>query len=189
MFTGQLNRIDSSEFANQLSGRCNLALAADSEAAFALLYSKAPGLASPSAGDTKDLGIRGTIDNGFGLPITDDYGGALAEYKLIPGQTDASGEENWQSLLLDYKHLSALGLGTRERQFNDQDNELESPRSHARMGRLTSQNRTAQIEPVSDNPSTIPQGDRQPETSATVSHRSQIPALAFSRAPLPCTRA
>ena len=107
---------------------------------------------------------------------TDDYGGPHAASKHIPGQTDASGEETWQSLLLDYNHLIALGSGARERQFNDRDNELESPGYSSSMGRLTSQNKTAQVEPVPDNPSTIPDADGQPETSASVLDKSQLAA-------------
>jgi hypothetical protein len=110
------------------------------------------------------------------LLATDDYGGPLAASKLNPGQTDASSEETWQSLLLDYNHLNALGSGARERQFNDQDNELESPGYSSSIGRLTSQNRTAQVEPAPDNPSTISDADGQPETSAAVLHRSQMAA-------------
>ena len=92
--------------------------------------------------------MRAAIDNEFELPAAEDYGGPPVTSKLIPGQTDASGEETWQSLLLDYKHRVALASGARERQFNDQDNERESPGHTSSMGRLTSENRTAQIEPV-----------------------------------------
>jgi hypothetical protein len=175
MFTGQLNRTDLSEFPNQLLGRGNVALRDDSEAAFALLYTEALGLAVLSPGDNQYSGIRATIDNEFGLLSTDD-GGHEAASKLIRGQTDASGEDTWQSLLFDYNHRIALGSGVRERQFNDQDNELESPGYSSSMGRLTSQNRTAQVEPVPDHPSTIPGADGQPETSASVLHKSQLAA-------------
>jgi hypothetical protein len=177
MFTGQLNRTDLSEFANQLSGRGNVALGEESEAVFALLYTEALGLAGLSAAGNQYPGVRATIDNEFELPASDDYGGPPAKSKLIPGQSDASGEDTWQSLLFDYKHRIALGSGARERQFNDHDNELESPgHSSSSTGRLTSQNRTAQIEPVPDHPSTVPIGDGQPETSASVLHKSQLAA-------------
>jgi hypothetical protein len=175
MFTGQLNRTDLSEFPNQLLGRGNVALRDDSEAAFALLYTEALSLAGLSPGDNQYSAIRATIDNEFGLLVTDD-GGHDAASKLIRGQTDASGEDTWQSLLFDYNHRIALGSGARERQFNDQDNELESPGYSSSMGRLTSQNRTAQVEPVADNSSIIPDADGQPETSASVLHKSQLAA-------------
>jgi hypothetical protein len=116
MFTGQLNRTDLSGFANQILGRGNVAPGDDSEAAFALLYTEALGLASLSPAD--------------------------------------------------------IALG--ERQFNDQDNELEWPGSS--MGRWISQNRTPQVEPVPDNPSTIADANSQPETSATVLHKSELAA-------------
>src|SRR5271170_1506664 len=162
MLTGQLNWTDSSDLASQLVGRGNVAPVDDAEAAFALLYTEVLGL----VGDQYP-GIRATIDNGFGLLATDDYGGPHAASKLIQGQTDATGEETWQSLLLDYNHLIALGPGVRERQFNDCDNELEPPGYSSSMGRLTSQNRTAQVEPVPDNTSTIADAGGQPETSAS----------------------
>jgi hypothetical protein len=190
MFTGQSNRTDLSEFANQLLGRGNVALGDDSEAAFALLDAEALGLAGLSPEDNQYPGIRATIDNEFGLLATDDYGAPHAASKFIPGQTDASGEDAWQSLLLDYNRRIALGSGARERQFNDQDNELESPDYSSSMGRLTSQNRTAQVEPVPDNPSTIPDADGQPETSASVLHQSQLAAWvdahALTRSSHPC---
>jgi hypothetical protein len=170
MLTGQLNWTDSSDLASQLVERRNVAPLDDSEAAFALLYTEVLGL----VGDQYP-GMRATIDNGFALPTSDDYGGPHAASKHIPGQTDAAGEETWQSLLLDYNHLIALGPGARERQFNDRDNELEPGYSRS-MGRLTSQNRTAQVEPVPDNPSTIPDADVQPETSASVLDKSQLAA-------------
>jgi hypothetical protein len=176
MFTGQLNRTDSSELASQLLERSNLSLAADSQAAFALLYTEALGLASLSPGDKQYRANRATIENRFELPETDDYGGPPTTSKSIAGQTDVSGEETWQSLLLDYNHLIALGSGERERQFNDRDNELESPGQTSSKGRLTSQNRTAQVEPLPDTPSNIPDVDGQSETSATVFHRSQFAA-------------
>jgi hypothetical protein len=115
-----------------------------------------------------------TIDNEFGLLGTDDYGGPHGASKLIPGQTGASGEDTWQSLLLDYNHRIALGSGARERQFNDQDNELESPGYSSSTGRLTSQNGTVQVEPLPDNPSTIPDADGQPEPSASVLRKSPL---------------
>ncbi len=170
MFTGQLNRTDSSEFASQLLGRGNLALTEDSEAAFAPLYTEALGLANISSGDNQYPWIRATIDNGSGLLATDDYGGPHAASKLTPGQTDAGGEQTWQSLLLDYKNLIALGSGARERQFNDQDNELESPGYSSSMRRSTSQNRTAQVEPMPDTPSTIPDTDGQRWVSDFMQH-------------------
>jgi hypothetical protein len=169
MLTAQLNWTGSSNLASQLVGRGNVAPVDGSEAAFALLYAEVLGL----NGD-QSPGIRATIDNEFGLLASDDYGGPHSAFKLMPGQTDASGEETWQSLLLDYNHLIALGSGARERQFNDQDNETESPGYSSSMGRLTSQNKTAQVEPVPDNPSTIPAADRQPETSASVLHKNQL---------------
>jgi hypothetical protein len=171
MLTTQLNWTDSSNLASQQVGRGNVVPVDGSEAAFALLYTEVLGL----NGD-QSPGIRATIDNGLGLLASDDYGGPHAASKLVPGQTDASGEETWQSLLLDYNHLIALGSGARERQFNDQDNELESPGYSSSMGRLTSQNRTAQVEPVPDKPSTIPVANRQPETSASVLHKNQLAA-------------
>jgi hypothetical protein len=76
--------------------------------------------------------------------------------------------------ILDYNHRIALGSGARERQFNDQDNELESPGYRSSVGRLTSQNRTVQVEPLPDNPSTIPDADDQPESSASVLHKSPL---------------
>jgi hypothetical protein len=76
--------------------------------------------------------------------------------------------------ILDYNHRIALGSGARERQFNDQDNELESPGYRSSVGRLTSQNRTVQVEPLPDNPSNIPDADGQPETSASVLHKSPL---------------
>jgi hypothetical protein len=176
MFTGQLNCTDSSEFVNHLLLRGNLALAEDSEAAFALLYTEALGLANLSPGDNQYPGIRATIKNGSGLLATDDYGGPHAASKLIPSQTDASGEETWQGLLLDYKHLIALGSGARQRQFNDQDNELESPGYSSSVRRSTSQNRAAQVEPMPDTPSAIPDTDGQPETPAAVWHKGQFSA-------------
>jgi hypothetical protein len=175
MVPEQLNRTDSSEVANQFSGRGNLALAENPEAAFALLYTAARALANLSPGDNQYPGVRATTDNGFGLLATDDDGGPDAASKLIPGQTDASGEETWQSLL-DDNHPIALRSGARERQFNDQDNELESPGYSSSMRRSTSQDRTAQVEPVSHHPSTIPDADGQPETSTTVLHTSQLAA-------------
>jgi hypothetical protein len=171
MLTGQLNWTDSFDLASQLVGRGNVAPVDDSGAAFALLYTEVLGL----VGD-QYRGIRATIDNGFGLPATDDYGGPHTASKLIPGQTDATGEETWQSLLLDYSHLIALGSGARERQFNDRDSELESPGYRRSIGRLPSQNRTAQVEPVPDNPSTIPDADGQPEISTSVLDKNQLAA-------------
>ncbi len=137
---------------------------------------RAPLHRGPGPNGEQSPGIRAAIDNGFELLANDDYGGPHPACKLTPDHTDASGEETWQSLLLDYNHLIAFGSGARERQFNDQDNELESPGYSSSMGRLTSQNRTAQIEPVPDNPSTLPVADRQPETSASGLHKNQLAA-------------
>ena len=168
MLTEQLNWTDSSELASQLLGRGNLDLGDDSEAAFALVYAEALSEQCP--------GIRMRVEDEIGLLSTDDYGGPHAASKKIPGQTDAGGEETWQSLLLDYNHLIASGSGARARQFNDRDNELEAPDYSRSMGRLTSQNKTAQVEPVPDNPSAIPDADGQPETSACVLDKSQLAA-------------
>jgi hypothetical protein len=176
MFTGQLNRTDLSEYQNQPLGRGTVALGDDSEAAFAHLYTEALGLAGLSPEVNQYSGIRGTIDNEFGLLATDDYGGPHAASKHIPSQTDASGEDTWQSLLLDYNHRIAFGMGARERQFNDQDNELESPCYSSSMGRLTPQNKTAQVDPVPDTPPTIPEVNGQPGISASVLHKSQLAA-------------
>ncbi len=179
MFTGQLNRTDLSGFANQLLGRGNVALGDDSEAAFALLYTEALDLADLTAGYDQYPGIRATIGNEFELPESDDYGGPHAASKLFRGQTDASDEDAWPSLLLDYNHHIAFGSGARERQFNDQDNELESPGYSSSRDRLTSQNRTAQVEPVPDNPSTVPDADGQPETSAACTTVSTVQYASF----------
>src|SRR5580704_7236585 len=145
MFTGQLNRTDLSEYQNQPLGPGTVALGDDSEAVFALLYTEALGLAGFSPEDNQFPGIRETIENEFGLLATDDYGGPHAASKQIPGQTDASGEDTWQSLLVDYNHRNAFGLDARERQFNDRDYEREPPGYSSSMGRLTSQNKTAQV--------------------------------------------
>ena len=108
MLTGQLSRTDLFEFANQPLARGNLALRDDSEVAFALLYTEALGLAGLSLGDNQYSGIGATIDNEFGLLATDDGPGAAPKH--IPGETDASGEDTWQSLLLDYDHrISGAG--------------------------------------------------------------------------------
>jgi hypothetical protein len=169
MLTGQLNWTDSSDLASQLMGQGNVALVDDSEAAFALVYAEAMSEQCP--------GIRVSVeDEMVGLPASDDYGGPHVASKLILGKADASSEETWQSLLLGYNHLIALGSGARERQFNDRDNELEPPGYSRSLGRLTSQNRTAQVEPVPDNPSTIPDADGQPETSASVLDKGQLAA-------------
>jgi hypothetical protein len=168
MLIGQLSWTDTSEVANQLLGRGNLALAEESEAAFALVFAEALSEQCP--------GIRVSVADEMGLPASDDYGGPHAASKLIPGRIDASGEETWQSLLLDYNHLIALGSGGRERQFNDQDNERESPGYSRSVGRLTSRNRTAQVEPAPENPSAIADTDGQPETSATGLHKNQLAA-------------
>jgi hypothetical protein len=172
MFTGQLNCTDSSEFVNQVLGRGNPVFAGDSDEAFALLYRDALSVASLSPGDNQYFRSRATIDNGFGLRATDDYGGPDA----ASGQTDASGEETWQSLLLEYRHLIALGSGALERQFNDQDNELESPDYSSSMDRSTSQKKTVQVEPVPKTPSAIPDTDGQPETSTAILRKSQFSA-------------
>lgn len=159
MFTGQLNRTESFEFVNQLLGRGNPVHAEDSGAVSTHLYTRALSLAGLFTGRNHYPGVRAIIDNGFGLPATDDYGGPDAASKPVPGQTDASGEETWQILLLEYNHLIALGAA-RERQFNDQDNEQETPDHSSGMGRLTSRNRTAQVEPPPDAPSAIHDADR-----------------------------
>ncbi len=161
MLTGQLNCTDSSAFVNQLFEGGHPALAGGFDGAFALLYTEALGLVSLSPG--KDL------------LATDDYGGSDAASKFIAGQTDASGDEAWQSLLFEYNHFTALRLGARERQFNDQDNELEPP-DYSSVGRVTSQNKTAQVEPVPDTPSAIPPADGQPETAAGTLHKGQLAA-------------
>ena len=166
MLTGQLNGTDTSEFVNHLLLRGDPALAGNSDGAFALLYTEALALASLSPGDNPRLGLL----------ANDDYGGPDAASKPIPSQADASGEEAWQSLFLEYNHLAASGSGARERQFNDQDNELELPDYSSNMGRWTSQNRTAQIEPVPDTSSAIPNSDGQPETSATPLNKGQLVA-------------
>jgi hypothetical protein len=176
MFTGQLNRTDLSEYQNQPLGPGTVALGDDSEAVFALLYTEALGLAGFSPEDNQFPGIRETIENEFGLLATDDYGGPHAASKQIPGQTDASGEDTWQSLLVDYNHRNAFGLDARERQFNDRDYEREPPGYSSSMGRLTSQNKTAQVDPLPDTPSTIPDVNGQPEISASVLHKSQLAA-------------
>jgi hypothetical protein len=179
MFTGQLNCTDSSKFVNQVLGRGNPVFAGDSDEAFALRYRDAPSVASPSPGDNQYSRSRAAIDNGLVLPATDDYGGPDA----ASGQTDASGEETWQSLLLEYSHLIALGSGALERQFNDQDNELESPDYGSGMDRATSQKRTVQVEPVPKTPSAIPDTDGQPETSTAVLHKSQFSAWMSDKTP------
>lgn len=176
MLTGQLSPTDLFEFASQPLARGNAALRDDFEAAFALLYTEALDLAGLSPGDNEYPGIRTTIDNEFGLRATDDYGGSGAASKHIPSQTDASDEDTWQSLMLDYNHRISSGPGARERQFNDQDNDREPPGYNSSIGRLTSQNRTAQIEPLPDDLSTVPDADGQPKTVDSVLHKSQLAA-------------
>lgn len=153
MFTGHLKPLsgtDSSDLASQLKGRGNIAPGDDSEDAFALLYSEALGLARDQY-----PGISASVEDEVGLLATDDYGRPHAASKLIPGKEDASGEETWQSLLLAYNYLIALGPGARERQFNEQDHEPESPQ-YGDMRRGKSQNRTGQLEPVPDTSLTPP---------------------------------
>jgi len=148
MSTGHLKQLsgtDLSDLASQLNGRGNVAPGDDSEAAFALLYTEALGLARD-----RYPGVGARIEDEVGLLATDDYGGPHGASKLIPGEEDASSEETWQSLLLDYNYLIALGPGARERQFNDQDHEPESPQYSSDMRRGKSQNRAGQLEPVPD---------------------------------------
>jgi hypothetical protein len=90
MFTGDLKQLsgtDSSGLASQLKGRGNVAPGDDSEAAFALLYTEALGLASDQC-----AGTSASVDDEVGLLATDDYGGLHAPSKLIPGKADASGD-------------------------------------------------------------------------------------------------
>jgi hypothetical protein len=154
MFTGHLKPLsgtDSSDLASQLKGRGNVAPGDDSEAAFALLYTEALGVARDQY-----PGISASVEDEVGLLATDDCGRLRAASKLIPDKEDASGEETWQSLLLGYNYLIALGSGARERQFNDQDHEPESPQYNGDMRRGKSQNRTGQLEPVPDTRLTPP---------------------------------
>jgi hypothetical protein len=154
MFTGDLKQLsgtDSSDLASQLKGRGNVAPGDDSEAAFALLYTEALGLAREQYPATS-----ASVGDEVGLLDTGDYGGPRAPSQLIPGKEDARGEETWQSLLFGYNYLIAPGSSARVRQFNDQNHEPESPQNSGDMRRGRSQNRTWQLEPVPDAGLTLP---------------------------------
>ena len=187
MLTGQLSRTDLFEFANQPLARGNLALRDDSEVAFALLYTEALGLAGLSLGDNQYSGIGATIDNEFGLLATDDYGGpTLHPNTSRARQTQAAKTRG--RVCSSITTIASRGPGARERQFNDQDNEREPPGYNSSMGRLTSQNRTAQIEPLPDDPSTITDADGQPKTTDSFCTRvSWLPGWTLTHLPAPVT--
>jgi hypothetical protein len=155
-----MNLTDSSELATQFPGRANVgpnvAVGDGSEAAFAFLYAEAL-----EAARDQYPGFGGSVDNDFGLLATDDYGGPRAASKPIPGKADAASEETWQSLLLGYSRLIALGSGARERQFNDQDNQPESPQDLGGTSSLS-------------YPAPVPGPDGNAENSAPVVHKSQL---------------
>jgi hypothetical protein len=162
MFTAQLNWTDPSDLASQLVGRGNVAPGDDSEAAFALLYTEALGLATGQCPAT-----AASVDDEGGLLATEDYGGPHSPSKPKAGEADATAEETWKGLLLGYNHFIAMGSGAQTRQSDGRDPEPEPPRYSSSMGRLTSQNRAVQVEPAPDT-------RLAPANSAPVLHKTEL---------------
>lgn len=167
MFTGQLTWNDPSDLASQPAARGNVANGENPEAAFALLYAEALGVAGEQGAD-----IDTNIDDEGGLLANEDYGGpggvtshALST-KRMPGKPGGTAEETWQSLLLEY-NLMTFESGAGEQHFAGKEQDADSHPYSSAMQRFMSQNRAAQVEPAPLHPA-------PPASSAESLNKSQL---------------
>ena len=148
MFTGQLTWNDPSDLASQPAARGNVANGENPEAAFALLYAEALGIAGEQGAD-----IDSNIDDEGGLLANEDYGGPGGvtshglSTKRMPGKPGGTAEETWQSLLLEY-NLMTFESGAGEQHFAGKEQDADSHPYSSAMQRFMSQNRAAQVEPA-----------------------------------------